>query len=194
MSSPAPSSTSASQPQTTYARIATSHYVLHSAKASPSQVPRLYSQYSRWPQNERHDYLHSRCAARNLDSLFSPIDTPLLVPLTTSLYVPGILASTSTVLIDIGTGFYVEKTPDEAQHFYKRKVEDLGKNLGDLEKIVRGKEGNLGVVEDGEFTLFLVQEEKGEVELILDRFAAVLRQKVIAETSKGGGSGDESNK
>ena len=76
--------------------------------------------------------------------------TPILVPLTPSLYVPGKLASTDTVLVDIGTGFYVEKTPVAAQDFYKRKVEELGRNLTDLEKIVQGKQGNLGVVEDGE--------------------------------------------
>lgn len=35
--------------------------------------------------------------------------TPILVPLTPSLYVPGQLASTSTVLVDVGTGFYIEK-------------------------------------------------------------------------------------
>lgn len=35
--------------------------------------------------------------------------TSLLVPLTPSLYVPGELASNSVVLVDIGTGFYVEK-------------------------------------------------------------------------------------
>ncbi len=33
----------------------------------------------------------------------------ILVPLTTSLYVPGTLASTDTVIVDVGTGFYVEK-------------------------------------------------------------------------------------
>ena len=77
--------------------------------------------------------------------------TPILVPLTPSLYVPGKLASTETVLVDIGTGFYVEKTPPAAQDFYKRKVEELGKNLVDLEKIVQGKQGNLTVVEDGQY-------------------------------------------
>lgn len=35
--------------------------------------------------------------------------TPILVPLTPSLYVPGKLASTDVVFVDIGTGFYVEK-------------------------------------------------------------------------------------
>jgi len=46
------------------------------------------------------------------------------------------------------------QTPPAAQDFYKRKVEELGKNLGDLEKIVQGKQGNLGVVEDGESCSF----------------------------------------
>ncbi|KAL8929795.1 MAG: hypothetical protein Q9208_000939 [Pyrenodesmia sp. 3 TL-2023] len=75
--------------------------------------------------------------------------TPILVPLTPSLYVPGKLASTETVLVDIGTGFYVEKTPPDARHFYTSKVDDLGKNLKDLETIVQGKQGSLNVVEDG---------------------------------------------
>jgi prefoldin subunit 5 len=34
---------------------------------------------------------------------------PILVPLTTSLYVPGTLADPDNVIIDVGTGFYVEK-------------------------------------------------------------------------------------
>lgn len=36
-------------------------------------------------------------------------DKPILVPLTGSLYVPGKLASKDTVIVDVGTGFYVEK-------------------------------------------------------------------------------------
>jgi prefoldin alpha subunit len=34
---------------------------------------------------------------------------PLLVPLTTSLYVPGTLADSEKVIVDVGTGYYVEK-------------------------------------------------------------------------------------
>jgi prefoldin alpha subunit len=36
-------------------------------------------------------------------------DKPILVPLTTSLYVPGTLADKENVIVDVGTGFYVEK-------------------------------------------------------------------------------------
>ncbi|KAI4161146.1 MAG: hypothetical protein L6R39_000106 [Caloplaca ligustica] len=74
--------------------------------------------------------------------------TPILVPLTPSLYVPGKLPSTDSVLVDIGTGFYVEKTAPAARQFYTSKVDELGKNLLNLEKIVQGKQGNLNVVED----------------------------------------------
>lgn len=61
--------------------------------------------------------------------------------------------------MDIGTGFYVEKTPSDARKFYSSKVDELGKNLKDLETIVQGKQGNLNVVED------------------------VLRQKMISEST-----------
>lgn len=32
-----------------------------------------------------------------------------MVPLTSSLYVPGTLADSENVIVDVGTGFYVEK-------------------------------------------------------------------------------------
>ncbi|KAI4164766.1 MAG: hypothetical protein LQ342_001741 [Letrouitia transgressa] len=77
---------------------------------------------------------------------------PILVPLTASLYVPGHLhppSSASPLLIDVGTGFYVEKTPAAARAFYAAKVEELGGKLRDLEGVVQGKQANLTVVEDG---------------------------------------------
>lgn len=33
----------------------------------------------------------------------------VLVPMTTSLYVPGTMADTETVIVDVGTGYFVEK-------------------------------------------------------------------------------------
>jgi prefoldin alpha subunit len=85
--------------------------------------------------------------------------------LTSSLYVPGTLADSDNVIVDIGTGFYVEKSTDDAQKFYTSKIEELGKNIKDLENIVNGKANNLRVVEE------------------------VLRQKVLAEqTGKSGAS------
>lgn len=72
------------------------------------------------------------------------------MPLTSSLYVPGTLASTETVLVDVGTGFFVEKTTEQAKAFYEGKAEELGRNVKDLEQIVNGKAQNLRMVEEGE--------------------------------------------
>lgn len=46
----------------------------------------------------------------------------MLVPITSSLYVPGETAPLDTVLIDVGTGYYIEKSGSEAQAFLDRKI------------------------------------------------------------------------
>ncbi|KAA6410965.1 MAG: alpha subunit [Lasallia pustulata] len=75
-------------------------------------------------------------------------DRIVLVPLTTSLYVPGRLADSERVIVDVGTGFYVEKSTVDAVTFYNEKVEELGGNLQKLESIVQGKSNSLRIVED----------------------------------------------
>ncbi|KPI99969.1 putative prefoldin subunit 5 [Papilio xuthus] len=46
----------------------------------------------------------------------------ILVPLTSSMYVSGTIADTENVIIDIGTGYYVQKDIDGAKDYFKRKV------------------------------------------------------------------------
>lgn len=66
-------------------------------------------------------------------------DRELLVPLTASLYVPGKMVDTQRFLVDVGTDFHVEKTAQEAISFFDQKVEQLNKNLVDLDAIVQEK-------------------------------------------------------
>ncbi|KAF4451035.1 Prolyl-tRNA synthetase [Fusarium austroafricanum] len=72
----------------------------------------------------------------------------VLVPLTNSLYVRGELADADTVLVDVGTGFLVEKKLKSAEKFYETKVEELGNNLKDLEVIVQRKQTNARTIEE----------------------------------------------
>jgi prefoldin alpha subunit len=51
-------------------------------------------------------------------------------------------------LIDIGTGFFVEKNTTDATDFYNRKVKDLGGSLKDLEQVINQKANNTRVVEE----------------------------------------------
>lgn len=82
----------------------------------------------------------------------SAVDRQILVPLTSSLYVPGKLANADTVIVDVGTGFFVEKGVTDAKDFYDRKIASLDSNLKDLEKVINGKGQNLAVIEDGMMT------------------------------------------
>jgi prefoldin alpha subunit len=90
-----------------------------------------------------------------INSLVSAFPSPvpsappqLLVPLTSSLYVPGKLTDHEHVLVDVGTGFFVEKGIADAKDFYERKVKDLGESLKDLEGVVEGKARNVRMVEE----------------------------------------------
>ncbi|KAM0259542.1 hypothetical protein ACHAQJ_003268 [Trichoderma viride] len=85
----------------------------------------------------------------------------VLVPLTNSLYVSAELTSTDTVLVDVGTGFMIEKKLKSAEKFYDVKVKELGENLKELEGIVQTKQMNVRTIEE------------------------VLRQKIMAAQSEG---------
>ncbi|XP_051497395.1 prefoldin subunit 5 isoform X2 [Apus apus] len=63
----------------------------------------------------------------------------LLVPLTSSMYVPGKLSDVERVLIDIGTGYYVEKGTDDARDFFKRKIDFLTKQMEKIQPALQEK-------------------------------------------------------
>ncbi|KAI0012870.1 putative prefoldin subunit 5 [Xylariaceae sp. FL0662B] len=72
----------------------------------------------------------------------------ILVPLTNSLYVRGNLCDAFHVMVDVGTGFYVEKEIKSAAIFYETKVGEVGASIKDLEAIVQTKSNNVRVVEE----------------------------------------------
>ncbi|KAH8676386.1 putative prefoldin subunit 5 [Xylariales sp. PMI_506] len=75
-------------------------------------------------------------------------DKSILVPLTNSLYVRGKLASASHVIVDVGTGFYVEKDLESAAEFYNSKVNELAGNIKELDSIIQTKTNNVRVIEE----------------------------------------------
>ncbi|KAI8100129.1 prefoldin, alpha subunit [Halteromyces radiatus] len=75
-----------------------------------------------------------------------PEDKQILVPLTSSLYVPGKLSNVDKVIVDIGTGYYVEKSVTDASKFYADKVDYVKKNLSKLEENITGKQNSLRAI------------------------------------------------
>lgn len=67
----------------------------------------------------------------------------VLLPLTQSLYVTGKLADTQKVVVDVGTGYYVEMTTQEGTSYCKRKVSKLHDNLAGIESVIREKQNQL---------------------------------------------------
>jgi len=63
----------------------------------------------------------------------------VLVPLSASMYVNGSLADNDKFLIDIGTGYYVERNRQDAIDYFKRKVAFVTRELERYAKIAQEK-------------------------------------------------------
>ncbi|KAJ3848714.1 Prefoldin alpha-like protein, partial [Lentinula lateritia] len=71
----------------------------------------------------------------------------ILVPLTNSLYVPGKLNNPDLVLIDVGTGYFVQKMAHlQAMKHYQSKVDYIWTNLETLEDTIQKKRDNMNAV------------------------------------------------
>ncbi|KAH6771044.1 prefoldin 5, partial [Perilla frutescens var. hirtella] len=66
------------------------------------------------------------------DLAVRPRGKKMLVPLTASLYVPGKLDDAEKVLVDVGTGYFIEKTMAEGKDYCERKIALLKSNYDQL--------------------------------------------------------------
>ncbi|KAB2043419.1 hypothetical protein Goshw_018089 [Gossypium schwendimanii] len=73
------------------------------------------------------------------DLSLRPQGKKMLVPLTASLYVPGTLDDADKVLVDIGTGYFVEKTMAEGKDYCERKINLLKSNFDQLIEVASKK-------------------------------------------------------
>lgn len=63
----------------------------------------------------------------------------ILVPLSSSLYVPGKIKDSQKFLVDVGTGYYVEKSSEDAIKFYEAKITQLNKDYQQVTQIINEK-------------------------------------------------------
>ncbi|KAK4337232.1 hypothetical protein RND71_044043 [Anisodus tanguticus] len=66
-------------------------------------------------------------------------NSEILVPLTSSLYVQGTIKDKKKFLIDIGTGYYVEKELEGALDYFSRKIKFLAAEIEKLTKLTQAK-------------------------------------------------------
>ena len=79
-------------------------------------------------------------SGRALESMVDETEgKEMLVPLTSSLYVPGKLGAVDTVLLDVGTGYFLEKSPADGVDYCKRKVMLVRENMEKLIEVISTK-------------------------------------------------------
>ena len=63
----------------------------------------------------------------------------LMVPMTSSLYVPGVMEDTDNVLVEVGASYFIEQSTEKAQDYCKRKHELLQGNARKVNDILAVK-------------------------------------------------------
>ena len=66
-----------------------------------------------------------------------------MVPLTSSLYVPGVMEDNSNVLVEVGAGYFVEKSTGDATGYCERKVKSLTESSTKVGQLIQGKKMQL---------------------------------------------------
>lgn len=66
-----------------------------------------------------------------------PNDKSILVPLTSSMYVPGHITNTNEFLVDIGTQYLVEKDSKGAIDYFERKMKFIDVQLAKFSQLLQ---------------------------------------------------------
>lgn len=71
----------------------------------------------------------------------------ILIPLTESLYVPGKVREPSKVMVELGTGFYVEKSVKDATAFLERKTKLVDVNSENIMEAITATKRNMNSID-----------------------------------------------
>ena len=84
-------------------------------------------------------------AAQMAVSEFSPAleGKQVMVPLTASLYVPGRIRDPNKLMVELGTGYFVEKTAKDTSQFLGRKLKIVDANSENVTKVIQVTRQNL---------------------------------------------------
>lgn len=73
---------------------------------------------------------------RTIDNMEGLDSKELLVPMTSSLYLPGTVKEKGSYLVDVGTGYFIEKSGEDAKQVYTMKITKLNEDSKKLKDIL----------------------------------------------------------
>ena len=88
----------------------------------------------------------------------------LLIPASASLYLPGRVKDNQKFMVDIGTGYYVEKNAKDAIAFYEKKIEKLNSESTQIQNIIKDKSQSSLAIESQIRQLAVKQHEASKKE------------------------------
>mmetsp|Transcript_38739 Transcript_38739/g.124181 ORF Transcript_38739/g.124181 Transcript_38739/m.124181 type:complete len:159 (-) Transcript_38739:56-532(-) len=94
----------------------------------------------------RASELRLKESRKALEALKDAEGQRMLVPLTQSLYVPGEVKDSDQVLVDIGTGYYLEKSAQGATDLIDRRLDVVTKLEANVQTVVDQKQQNLETI------------------------------------------------
>jgi len=81
-----------------------------------------------------------------VDDLSKCENKEILVPLTSSVYLPGKCSNVKTVTVDVGATYFIEMTLEKAKNFFDRKIRMLKDNMDKIDKTLKTKTQYMNIV------------------------------------------------
>ncbi|CAM9355176.1 unnamed protein product [Discosporangium mesarthrocarpum] len=118
------------------------------------QLNQMKTQHEEEVQTLTSNFIKLRDAQARFQESISAVETmgpgaegkEILVPLTQSLYAPGKVVEANKMMVDIGTGYFVEKDQTQTKEFLQRKVEIVATNMGSVRDAIDMKRKNLDTI------------------------------------------------
>lgn len=92
-------------------------------------------------QEAKNRYQTARVTLDDMNK--TPVGHKMLVPLSQSLYVQGAVANSDKVIVELGTGYFCEKTIPAAKDLIDRKIALVAKSMETLDNMSIVKRRNL---------------------------------------------------
>ncbi len=73
-------------------------------------------------------------------------DKEILVPITSSLYIPGRSGDISNIMVEIGANYFVGTKIEKAEKFCDRKIEIIKKNIEKIDELIKTKNNHMNVI------------------------------------------------
>lgn len=71
----------------------------------------------------------------------------VMVPLTSSLYIPGRIEDNNHILLEVGAGYFIEKDCTQAQEYCDRKTKSLTESTNKVSDLIQHKKMQMGKVQ-----------------------------------------------